>query len=166
MGYDVRIDGPETRAVLDLRGEHAALAAALADTTAPAWPERPNSLTRRDGFALAHIGSDHWLLIAELRDEPALLAALPTDEPPDQAGILCISDSLAFFTLSGRDAGHVLAVASPLDLHPSVFAQDSASYTEAFGVKALVLRDGAGFVLAVDRSFGDYVGEYLRRTAG
>jgi hypothetical protein len=44
-----------------------------------------------------------------------------------------------------------------------VFAQNGASYTKAFSLKAFVIRQEGGFDLAVERSFGDMLEDYLGR---
>ena len=83
MSYDVAItDGP-VRAIFDLKGPQAALADWAGDSL-PGFPDAPNRRVREDGKTLAHIGPDHWLLIADLTREEALTDALkPADAPPE-----------------------------------------------------------------------------------
>jgi sarcosine oxidase subunit gamma len=165
MAYAVRIAGPGTRAVFDLKGPRDALAGWLADAGMPGWPERPGT---RCGAArwLAWTGPEHWLMVAPLTEEAALEAALRGGAAPEAVGIVTVSDTLAFFAVEGADAAAVMAVASPLDLHPAAFPADGACFTEAFGLRALVARQGGGFLLAVDRSYGAFVAESLARIAG
>lgn len=163
-GYDVAIEGLPMQAVIDLKGEAAALADWCGEVLPP-FPARPNSLTRASGRALLHIGPGHWLLCADLADEDGLIAALRPDAAPPQVSVVPVSDSLAHFAVTGPDAAEVMAVASPLDLHPTAFAEDAASFTEAFGIRALVRRHPGGFVLSVDRSFAPMILQALTLSA-
>jgi sarcosine oxidase subunit gamma len=165
MAYAVRIAGPETRAVFDLKGPRADLEAWLTGAGLPGWPERPGTRCGT-GRWLAWTGPEHWLLAAPLAEEAALETALRGEAAPEAVGIVTVSDTLAFFGVEGPDAAAVMAVTSPLDLHPAAFPADGSTFTEAFGLRALVARQGDGFVLAVDRSYGAFVAEYLARIAG
>lgn len=161
MGYDLTVTGPRTRALFDLRGDRAALGAALAAADLPGWPDRPNSRRAAGGAEVLWLGPAQGLLMAPLDREAGIEAALA-----GIAGVTLVSDTLAFFTLSGADAGVAMAIGCPLDLHPTSFPDDGATFTEAFGTRALVLRDAAGWLLAVDRSYADYVAAHLSRIAG
>ena len=150
MTADLTVTGPAMRAVFDIR--------LRVDSPAlPPWPVRPNSRTTAGNRNLLWLGPDRWLLLAPLAEEEALHAALPAD------GVTLWSDSLAFFTLTGPGADAAMAIACPLDLHPRAFAADGASWTDAFGTRALVLRDGAGWLLAVEPSYADYITAHLRQ---
>jgi sarcosine oxidase subunit gamma len=162
MPYDVTFKRLETQALHDLKGPREALAAWAGDALPP-FPARPNSRTAAGGTTLMFIGPDHWLLRADLSAEKALTTALrPADAPPE-ISIVHVSDTLAWFRITGPEAAEVMAVACPMDLHTSRFGPDSASFTEAFGLKALVTRCADGFDLAVEQSFGPMVADYLTR---
>jgi len=158
MGYDLTIAGPEPRAVLDLRGDRAALDR-MAGPLLPPWPARPCSLTRRDDRALLWLGPDRWLLVAPLAQEDALENALPPYHP--DAGLTLVSDTLAFFAVTGPDADVALSIACPLDIDPGAFGADGAAVTDAFGVRALVFRAEGGWCLAVEPALAAYIGTQL-----
>ena len=163
MAYDLHITGPHTRTVIELRGARPRLPAPVLPDW-PDWPARPNSRTIRGERSLLWVGPDCWLLLAPLTQEPALEATLcPLSD--DATSITALSDSLAFFTLSGADAGVAMAIACPLDLHPTAFAPDTATFTEAFGTRALTLRDGPTWHLATSPSHAPYITECLRGMA-
>jgi sarcosine oxidase gamma subunit len=63
--------------------------------------------------------------------------------------------------IRGSESNEILFIASPLDIHPTVFSLNGASYTEAFSLMAFVIRQKDRFDLAVERSFGDMLEEYL-----
>ena len=165
MTYDVAITPLEISALFDLKGAPADLAAWAGDTL-PAFPVQPNTLIRMGERTLLWTGQNRWLLRAPLVEEAALLAVLRPEEVPAAISIVHVSDTLSFFAITGPDAAAVMAIASPLDLHADVFPETGATFTEAFGLRALVLRRDGGFELAVDRSFAPMVEEYLGRIIG
>lgn len=164
MGYEVCVESLTAFALFDLRGSEAG----LADWCGGVLPGFAGAgrLVRRDGVEQCHIGPGRWLLRADLAGEGALTAALRPEDAPPEISIVRVSDTMQFFRLTGADAVQIMAVACPLDLHETVFAKDAVSYTEAFGLRALVLRCEGGFDLGVEQSFGDMVTEYLARTVG
>lgn len=165
MIHDVTISRQPLSALFDLKGTPEALRAHAGDAL-PGFPARPNTRESGDAAELCHLGPGRWLLRAPIDREPALEAALrPAAAPPD-VSIVRVSDTLTFFTVTGPDAAQVMAVATPLDLHPAAFTDRDISYTEAFGLKALVARCDGGFELAVEQSYGDMVETFLARIAG
>ena len=96
-----------------------------------------------------------------MKEEDTLAAALRPDEVSHDLSVVLISDTLTFFAVSGPDAGEVMAVATPLDLHRDAFPSDVASWSEAFGTRALIHRIADGYVIAVDRSYADWFEECL-----
>ena len=57
-----------------------------------------------------------------------------------------------------------MAVATPLDIHRDVFPAGSAAFTEAYQIKALIIRREPGYHLGVDRSYAPMIADYLSRT--
>ena len=74
------------------------------------------------------------------------------------------TDTLTFFSLSGEDASDIMSIATSMDLNPGIFGDDNATFSEVFGLKALISREENGFQFAVDQSFGNMVSDYLERT--
>jgi len=165
MSYDVEIREMDLSAIFDLKGRMDDLKTQISDL-APAFPDRANTATRSGDLELYWIGSDHWLLRGPIEGENELFASIESRAGPDDISIVQISDALVFFHVSGPDADQVMAIASPLDTHRSAFPANGVTYTEAFGLKALVVRRDVGFELGCDRSFGDMVADYLQRAAG
>ena len=162
MSYDVKINRQGPSALFDLKGERAAVAQ-WASAGLPAFPAEANRMTTAGDVSLYHIGRNHWLLRADIDREDNLLSALDPGAAPADVSIVQVSDTLTFFDVTGPDAYQIMAIACPLDLHPSVFDETSVTFTEAFGLKALVRRVDDGFEFAVERSFGDMVADYLTR---
>jgi sarcosine oxidase subunit gamma len=114
-------------------------------------------------MTLLFLGPDHWLLRADLETEDALTTALRPDGAPPEISIVRVSDTLAFFRITGPGAPDILAIGCPLDLHERSFGQVAATFTEVFGLKALVTRCEGGFDVAVDRSLAAMVADCLAR---
>ncbi|WP_372574810.1 sarcosine oxidase subunit gamma [Ruegeria jejuensis] len=163
MRYDVTLQRCGLNAVFDLKGAADALRNWVGGTLPP-FPEYPNTRTARGGVELYHIGRDHWFARAPLAQEEVLEAQLQPASCPAEISIVRVSDTLSFFRVTGPDASQVMAIACPLDLHESVFGADAVTYSELFGLKALVLRCAGGFECAVEQSFGDMVEDYLTRS--
>ena len=166
MGYDASVERRPINAIFDLKGPQGALADWIGANTVPDFPSAPNRLSRADGLWLGHIGPNHWLLQADIDREEDLLAVLRPYDAPPEVSIVRISDTLARFRITGRDAQHVVAIGCPLDLDEAVFPEDVVSFTEFFGQKALVTRCEGGFDVSVEQSFGAMMEDYLTRALG
>ncbi len=162
MSYDVTIQRCGLTALFDLKGAAEAVGAWAGDGV-PRFPDRPNHRTEQDGAELFHIGRDHWILRAPLDQEEALETRLNPTGCPADISIVRVSDTLTFFRVTGADAAQIMAIACPLDLHDSVFGPDAVTYSEVFGLKALVMRYQDGFEFAVEQSFGDMIDDFLAR---
>jgi len=165
MRYQVTLDNAKSCGVLDLQGSYQALSH-WPSATNFTFPELPNTFVTFGPQTLYWVGRQHWLLRTELAQEQSLLALANKPDIPDEVSVVQVSDSLSFLRIRGPDADQVLSIASPLDIHKSVFPENGASYSEAFGIKALVIRCADGFELAVDRSYLDMIEDYLTRAVG
>ena len=161
QGYDVTLTRLGAMALFDLKGKEAAVKAWTKGL--PAFPKKPNTLTSKADVQLLHIGRDHWLALAVLDLEEHLDAALNPAEAPADISIVRVSDTQCFFSVTGPDADQIMAIATSLDLHPSVFPKNGATSSEVFSLKALILRAPDGFLFSVEQSFGDMIQDYLAR---
>ncbi|MFV2054038.1 sarcosine oxidase subunit gamma [Aliiroseovarius sp. YM-037] len=161
MTYDARIERLPIYALFDLKGPQKELNAWCKDRLS--FPNDPNTRTRNDSASLCHIGPNRWLLRDALENEAALIDALKPETAPAEISIVRVSDTQTFFRITGPDAAEVMSIGCPLDLHDAVFAPDASSYTEFFGVKALVLRCEDGFECAVEQSYGNMIEDFLTR---
>lgn len=162
MSYEVSINRQDISALFDLKGNQDALRRWAGDSL-PAFPDAANRLTASDGAELYRVGRNHWILRAEIDREKALSKALKPDTAPADVSIVLISDTLTFFAVTGPDAATIMSIACPLDLHPAAFGETAVTFTELFGLKALLRRLPDGFEFAVDQSFGNMTADYLAR---
>ena len=149
-------------AVIDLKGTQPDLQNWMDDPKV-VFPSRPNSRTHFDGVDLFWIGEEHWLMRADLDQEDRLMVLTRLEQAPVHISIVLVSDTLTFFRISGPDADQVIKIASPLDIHPTVFPCDSASHTQVFDIKGLVIGNTDGFEIAVESSYADMIDDFLRR---
>ena len=161
MSYQASTRALPLRTVIDLKGDREdvlprLLRLGLTDAT-PA---------RRVGVGeleLLRPGKEHWMLLAPLQDEDRLLNEIHATPPGADTLVLGVSDAYQFFAIDGPDARLLIAIASPLDVDLAQFPADGATFTEAFGQKALVMRRGDGFELAIERSYAPMLRDYFSR---
>lgn len=171
MHYHVTLERRKLCTVVELQGPLQEVAE-ISGLLAVKFPSTPNTYEKSpdNSQTLYWIGPQRWLLRAELDQEADLKRKLSELELPDAVSAALISDSLSFFKITGVDASAVISIASPMDVHPSVFPANGASYTEAFGLKALVIRCdhelNNGFEVVVERSYGDMLNDYFQRAIG
>ncbi len=163
MIYDVQIQPLDLMALFDLKGSREALSN-WCGVALPAFPDRAGTYTVREGMELMWLAPEHWILRAPLDQEDGLAEGLKLSTAPDDISIVRISDTLSFFSVSGPDVGEVMAVATPLDIRPSVFPANAATFSEVFQTKALILRMPDACHVGVDRSFAPMVADYFART--
>lgn len=162
MGYQVKISRLGAQALFDLKGARIGLQE-WAGKALPDFPDTANTACIKGEVILMHVGRDHWLAYAPLEHEASLEAALKPDVAPCDISVVRISDSLAFFAITGRDADQVMAIATPLDVHTRSFPDAGATHSEVFGLKGLIVRQSGGYLCAVEQSFGDMIEDYLKR---
>ena len=150
MAYNVQISGLALTAMFDLKGPQTSVGRWLTAKD-PAFPEVPNTASAANELELYWIGKDHWILRAPLEREADILSRPVAGD----ISVVLISDTLSFFRVAGPDAADILAIASPLDTRLNAFPGTGVTFTEAFGLKALVIRRPVGFDLTVERSFAD-----------
>lgn len=163
--YDCRVQRMDLQTLIDLKGQANDVLPRLQSLGLADPPVQRVSAS--GSLRLLRPAPWHWLLRAPLEQEDALLNCLLKHAPSaDDTLIVPVSDAYTWFALQGGEARELMAVACPLDLDPNVFAADGATFTEAFGLKALLWRSVDGFELAVERSYGPMVADWLARIQG
>lgn len=126
----------------------------------------PQRVQQAHGLRLLRPAPEHWLLIAPPSEAQGLLSRLRALPLGADTLIVDVSDGWAHFAMAGAQAGELMATASPLDTHPRAFPEDGATFTEAFGLRALVLRSAGGFQVAIERSHAPMVADWFTRLQG
>ena len=161
MAYDVTVRRENLRGCFDLKGEQKAVASWLAGIDV-GFPSVPNTKSLAGETDLLWIGPDHWLFRCPLEQEAGILAR----HVPEEISMVLVSDTLSTFLIEGAEATQIMAIACPLDTNLATSPKNAATYTEAFGLKALVCRRPNGFELSVESSFADMLEDCLARAAG
>ncbi len=162
MSYDVIAKRLELSALVDLKANRTDLIGWLPESLLP-LPDIPNTASTSNNKSIYWIGKDHWLVRTSIDQETNLAEQLNLETTPEHISAVLISDTLTFFELSGVDVDQIVSITSPLDVHETVFPENGVTYTEAFGLKALLIRTDSGFELAIDRSYADMFEDYLTR---
>ena len=163
MTYDVEINQLGLMALFDLKGHRDAMAN-WCGAAIPAFPEPALCYSAENDMELMSLGRDNWMLRAPVANEDALLGALKPDAAPTEISVVRVSDAFSFFSVTGSEAAEVMAVATPLDIHPDVFPENGAAFTEVFSTRGLILRVDSGFHIGVERSYAPMIADYLART--
>lgn len=163
MTYAVQIRDVGLCALIDLQGSPDAIQDWLA-TPFPVLPTYPNTAVTHQRLSLYWLAPERWLLRAPIDFEDRLLAIARPHLAPIDISAVVVSDTLRFFRLDGVDACQIVSIASSIDTHPRRFPENGVTYTEAFGIKALLIRTETGFELAVDSSFAAMIEDCLNRT--
>lgn len=162
--YEARVRLLPTPTMIELLGSDADVLPRLQSLglEAPA----PRRALQAHGLQLLRPAPEHWLLIAPPLEAQDLLSRLRAPALQADTLIVDVGDGWAHFAVAGAQAGVLLAIASPLDTHLRAFPADGATFTEAFGLRALVLRSVDGFQVAIERSHAPMVADWFVRLQG
>jgi sarcosine oxidase subunit gamma len=161
MSYDAGLTELPLRAVIELRGTRAHVAAALSAAGLPV-PDRPNSW-RGDRGQVLWIGPDNWWLVAPIDDEEILLSTLNRALGGTGSAVV-LSDSLLGFRLEGSEASDILAQGTAIDL--AAFGPADCTRTSLTKVWMVLRRADRGFEILVDRAYGSYVRGWVAAARG
>ncbi len=170
MRYDAKISPIAARCIVELRGDPGA-AQRVARQLGLTLPRRPNTYLRNDAETeIAWLGPRRWIVMAAQAREAEIGGALERHAAAEPLlAAASISDMLAGFEVSGRDAREILGQGTPLDLAPGAFPDDMASGTDFFGAPAIVRRRDSAenlFELWIDRSLARFARDWLAAASG
>ena len=162
MGYQISIERQTLKAVFDIKGLSQAVASRLS-ALGLVLPSEKNTASTADDITLCWIGNDHWILLAPTEMETRLQTTLAPDDPALDCRVVLVSDVFTFFTITGPQSNDIMAIASPLDTRQKAFPDNGATFSELFGIRALILRQPDGFTVAVEQSYADMVAAYFNK---
>lgn len=149
--------------VFDLRGRLDSLET-WSDSILPEFPKVPNSYASDSNGELYWVGREHWLMRSSIELEESLCSSLRPGEAPTDVSVTLVSDADVFFEIEGDDAKALLAIASPLDI--DAMPRKFATFTEAFGQKALLIGREGSFEIAAENSYSPMIEDCLSRAIG
>ncbi len=165
MIYDVSIEMLDLFCVFDLKGKRSHIASLLTSLSIN-LPESSNTVTTSGDMVLCWVGPMQWILRAPQAAEQKLALEFQLNGSGRNTSVVDISDMLQFFSVQGRDVDEVLAICCPLDFHVKTFRDNTATFTEFLGTKALLFRVADIYQLAVERSYADFINDNLHRILG
>ncbi|MEX2495630.1 MAG: sarcosine oxidase subunit gamma family protein [Woeseia sp.] len=168
QGYEVSIEIPPRRGLLDLRG-NAAIRLICNEQLGGDLPLAANRLACLPGNKLAYcISPDHWLLQVEEGDEGPVLRSLEQAAGQTFHAFTDVSDLYAQIRLSGPDVREVLVQGVSIDIHPRVFPAGSTARCEFAKTTAQLtcLETASVFEIAVYSSYQRYAIDWLTQAQG
>ena len=126
MAYAVDIGREPLGSLHDIKGTAASVTKTLG-SLGLSMPVTANTLSKNGDLDVLWIGPQRWLLRSLAgRDLNASLAEFAGDP---SASVVDVTDAYTTFAIAGAEANEVMAQASPLDVHPSAFPANGASFT-------------------------------------
>ena len=162
MGYRVDIRGPGRPALISLR-VGAARMPAMERALGVGLPGPAGPVSGNGTVTVFGLGPDEWLVRVSPDDEEAWLAALEEAAAGSFSAVVLVSDAWRVFTLAGSESLDVLAQATGVDVHPSVFPAGRAVRAAFARITALIHRfdDRPSFDVYVDASLARYAARWL-----
>ena len=167
MSYRVEVGGPERRALIALRvgaeGSPAVERVLGLVLPRPGGPVSANASVTAFG-----LGPDEWLIRTAPDDEEDWLRALREAAAGTFSAVVLVSDAWSVFTVTGPNTLDVLAQATGVDVHPSVFPTGRATRAAFARTAALIHRrdDRPSFDIYVDAALARYAGRWIEAAAG
>ena len=164
MGYQTTIEKQGLWTIFDIKGDASAVLQRIS-SLGLSLPATANTKTAKGGQHLCWVGANHWILLAHGDEEGQLNDSLAPNDAGLDCRIVLVSDAYTIFTVTGNQADDIVAIASPLDTRRTIFGDDGATYTELFGIRALVLRRPDGYIVAIERSYADMITKYFDKVS-
>ncbi len=155
------VEGVQIVSLSARRGRYGELVSRLRELWRVTPPQGPHLASEGD-LSLLGVGPDRWLAV---RDSGAPLHDAMARPLQGLAAVVDQSDGYAVFDVSGPCARWVLSKGVPVDLHPDAFAPDAVAVTLLAHMGAIVWRSGAGFRIAVFRSYRESFRHWLQEAA-
>lgn len=163
MAYSVEIRREAVGILYDIRGAAESVARTVG-ALGLALPTAGNTFAQGGDLDVYWVGAQRWLLRSHGgRELVAELSALDRDP---QVSVVDVTGAYAMFAITGAEANEIMAQATSLDVHWSVFPPIGATFTEFFGQTGLIARRDGGFLVAVEASYADFIEAFLERARG
>jgi sarcosine oxidase subunit gamma len=153
---------------INLRGDPAdeRFVATVEDTIGQPLPLTPNTLTSEPNQVF-WLGPDEWLIVTQAARAAQMAETLESAVAGFHGAVNDISGGQIALIIEGAGTRDILAKGCTLDLHESVFAAGSCAQSGLGKANVLLacLDDAPGFMIAVRRSFADYLCRWLLRAS-
>lgn len=162
----VSVTEREISGAINLRGNtgDAAFANAVQSVVGVAPPTTPNTVATTDSVEVLWLAPTEWLILCTLERQTEIENALEQALADQFTAVNDVSGYYATFTVQGHNARDLLERATPLDLHPRVFAPGQCAQTVFALTSAIIIpreAQTAQFEVIIRRSAADYAWRYL-----
>ena len=168
MGYRIEVSGPERPALISVRtgGEGLPAVEQALGVTVPRTATEPVSAS--DSLSVFRVGPDEWLVRTDMDEEGDRFAMLQAALARSSGAAVLVSDAYRVFTIAGPETLDVLAQATGVDIHPSVFPTGRAVRAAFARTDALLHRvdDRPAFDIYVDATLARYAARWIDAAAG
>lgn len=167
MGYQVEVSGPERPALISLRVGAAGMPA-VERALGVRLPEPAGPVSGNGTVTVFGLGPDEWLVRVSPDDEEDWLARLEEITAGTFSAVVLVSDAWRVFTITGPESPEVLAQATGVELHSTVFPTGRAVRAAFARITALIHRLDArpSFDVYVDTSLARYAARWMDSAVG
>lgn len=156
--------------IINIRGcsSDTAFVAAIESALPLTLPVTANEYTydSNSGQSLSWLSPNEWLLVGNIDDHAATLAALNGALAEVDSAVTDVSHGYGCIFLSGNSARKCLAQGSPLDFSVQQFGQGKCAQTTLAKASVFVWSEGDDQLgILVRRSYADYLWQWLVTTA-
>ena len=167
MGYQVEVSGPERPALISLRVGAQGIPA-VERAVGAALPRAAGLAPSVGSVTVFGLGPDEWLIRVAPDEEEGWLARLEEITAGTFSAVVLVSDAWRVFTITGPESPEVLAQATGVDLHSTVFTTGRAVRAAFARITALIHRLDArpSFNVYVDTSLARYAARWMDSAVG
>ncbi len=167
-GYDAKFEVLTRRGLLDLRGDSTTMHL-CGEALGCGFPSTANSrAVLSESSVLICLSDDHWIFETLDGRQAQVLEQLEEITSGKPHSFVDVSDMYTHIALFGSECREVLAQCVGIDIHPSVFCENSTARC-AFAdtiTQLTCVDDRPTFELSVFSSYERYVCDYLTRAMG
>ena len=163
--YQVVIGAAEPGGVLDLRAS-SEIASRVARMIGTRLPAKVGHIERLGALVILNLGPDHWLLRVPHYYLQKQYDRLERAIEQGRGMVTDVSDAYIVLSIEGDGIIDILAQGCPLDFDLSAFPIGTYASSVLARCAVLLIRRAAGFDLLVDRTYADYIRQWLHAAAG
>ncbi len=168
VGYDAKFEVLPRRGLLDLRGDSITMHV-CGEVLGSSFSSTANSrVVLSESRVLICLSDDHWIFETLDGRQAYVLGQLEELTSGHPHSFVDVSDMYTYIALFGSESREVLAQCVGIDIHPSVFCENSTARC-AFAdtiIQLTCVDNRPIFELSVFSSYERYVCDYLTRAIG
>ena len=125
----------------------------------PGYVPSPDRMWVGGNAEIIHAGPEQWLVCAPIEEDEHLLKLMQAGVVSASMSLVEVSDAYRFFVVGGTDMYERMSELTSLNVRR--MRVPSATFTESFGLKALVVRKEGRFEVGYDSSYATMISNIL-----